>query len=478
MASSPNPLVWDYSYRADDSTGLGGVVHYYDEQAQTLYTESDGFHTTYGDIPDGHWKQNPLSKYKRINRSSYSKLRLDHAMNGTINLIGIDNGSLVYMRYAYAMDISSLLDSWSWGSQIDSPIQEFEGDVMNIGPLVYSDDLTLFQPGSRIRVGVRVGESDLYLIGQAWLDEANLAVDEAIISMSGRNTVGYWLRSQTVDNDYDKFTKSTVREIIIAMLDMGGVENYQVQSNPSTSIVGSFEFAPSDTLLDCINECMSYVTDEEYKMKMVELEDGTIMVGFENWLEAKYSNGYYVFDDTAEVFSRGTTKTVDGSYTQLRATGDKIVVDADGNEEEVPLTPVIVPIENFKYWGLGPRRTVHEKYPGFGSQSELAKWAKARALAYQYIGIGEDFTGPFRPQMIVGDVATAKEGSVGTDLGLITEVRHVFSRSGGYITEFAVDSGGVKFDGSNYVVYSRAAEVHGVNRRQRIVDLVRIVAGR
>jgi hypothetical protein len=94
-------------------------------------------------------------------------------------------------------------------------------------------------------------------------------------------------------------------------------------------------------------------------------------------------------------------------------------------------------------------------------------------LAYQYVGIGEDFTGPFRPQLLVGDVASVVNGTVGTNLGIITEVKHSFSRKNGFTTDFSVDSGGVVTDGGNYKVYSRAAELHGFNRKQRIMDLVR-----
>ena len=73
-------------------------------------------------------------------------------------------------------------------------------------------------------------------------------------------------------------------------------------------------------------------------------------------------------------------------------------------------------------------------------------------------------------------MAEVVEGEEGTSLGLITEVRQVFSRKDGFKTEFSVDSGGVVTDGANYVVYSRAAEVSGFNRRQRVIDLVRFIS--
>lgn len=52
----------------------------------------------------------------------------------------------------------------------------------------------------------------------------------------------------------------------------------------------------------------------------------------------------------------------------------------------------------------------------------------------------------------------------------------LFSRTEGYRTEFSVDSGGVSTDGDGYTVYSRSASVHGYNRRQSIVDLIKYTA--
>ena len=113
----------------------------------------------------------------------------------------------------------------------------------------------------------------------------------------------------------------------------------------------------------------------------------------------------------------------DSSYVRIRATGKY----KDENDDDVALTPVTVDVNNFPYWSLGSHRTKHLTAPDGLTQAGLQEWAEAQAEKYQYIGIGEDFTGPFRPQLIVGDVAEVIEDNVGTALGLITEVRQVFS---------------------------------------------------
>ena len=59
----------------------------------------------------------------------------------------------------------------------------------------------------------------------------------------------------------------------------------------------------------------------------------------------------------------------------------------------------------------------------------------------QYVGKIESFTGPFRPQFILGDEAVIIDSDGSTSLGLITEITHRFGKEGFY-TDFTVDSGG------------------------------------
>ena len=91
--------------------------------------------------------------------------------------------------------------------------------------------------------------------------------------------------------------------------------------------------------------------------------------------------------------------------------------------------------------------------------------------------MSEAFTSPIRPQLLVGDVAsvyyTGKSES--TSLGVITDITHHFGESG-FFTDFTVDSGGVVTDGENYTVISRSAVLKGYNRKQRLADLIRVVA--
>ena len=461
MATTPYPLVWDHLREVENAQGLGGVVHYRDTEAQSLYL-NDGLSTVTTVVNSGHWVEAVYSEEIKVCEEPWEILRLDHPSNGTLYGIASGPNGVEFIRYSYAMDISHLLDSWSWMSQIDNAISQFDCEMYNIGADLFGDNTTLFQPGARITVAIRMGDSVPYQIGVAWLDEANYDITSETVSMSGRNTIGYYLKDQTFD-DNTTFS-GDIDDIIADMFDHVGIRKYSIQPIDASK---SFEYEPNKAVMDGLKEIMDFYTTLTTGMELVELPDGTVCIGYYDWVGEKLPKSYYLFNVGKEVFTRETTKTIDGCYTALRVTGK----DAYGED----LTPVTVPVTNFPFWMLGAHRTNHLSAPDGLTQDQLQAWAETQAKAYQYVGIGEDFTGPFRPQLLVGDVASVINGNVGTNLGIITEVKHSFSKKNGFTTDFSVDSGGVVTDGGDYKIYSRAAELHGFNRKQRIMDLVRYV---
>lgn len=460
MATTPYPLIWDHLREVNTVQGLGGVVHYRDTEAQSLYL-NNGLSTNTTVLKNGRWDEAIYSDEIKVCEEPWEILRFDHPSNGTLYGVASGPNGVEFLRYVYSMEISHLLDSWGWMSQIDNAISQFDCEMYNIGADLFSYDTTLFQPGARITVAIRMGNSNPYQIGVAWLDEVNYDIVSDTVGMSGRNSIGYYLKDQTFD-DKTKFT-GTVTEAVEDIFTYAGIRKFDVQTVEASR---TFEYEPSTTLMDGLKtDVMDFYATFTTGMELAELPDGTVCLGYYDWVAERLPKNYYLFNVGKEVFSRETTKTVDGAYTALRVTGR----DAYGDD----LTPVTVPVTNFPYWVLGKHKTNHLSAPDGLTQEQLQSWAETQALAYQYVGIGEDFTGPFRPQLLVGDVASVVNGTVGTNLGIITEVKHSFSRKNGFITDFSVDSGGVVTDGGNYKVYSRAAELHGFNRKQRIMDLVR-----
>ena len=75
------------------------------------------------------------------------------------------------------------------------------------------------------------------------------------------------------------------------------------------------------------------------------------------------------------------------------------------------------------------------------SLTDAESYANQIADSLQYVGKIESFTGPFRPQLLLGDEAMIVNSEGSTSLGLITEITHRFGKDGFY-TDFTVDSGG------------------------------------
>lgn len=464
MAETPHPLIWTHLREVEGATGLGGVVHYYDEEAQSLYLNG-GLATVVTTVNEGRWNEAVYSDEFDVTDDSWDLLRLDHPSNGTLYGVASGPNGMEFVRYVYSMDLSNILDDWGWMSQVDNAIAQFDCNVYNIGSDLFSYDTTLFQPGARLTLRVRMGNSAPYQIGVAWVDEVRFDITSETVSLSGRNTIGYYLKDQTFDDQisYSGLTEDTVKKIFT----YAGVRKFKVQAINKSK---AFKFEPNKNLMDGIQDISDTYATLSTGLELAELPDGTVCYGYYDWVGDLLPKGYYVFSVGKEIFTRETTKTIDGSYTALRVTGK--------SESGEDLTPVTVPVTNFPYWALGTHRTKHLTAPEGLTQSELRDWAETQAKAHQYVGIGEEFTGPFRPQLLVGDVATINNGNLGTNLGIITEVKHSFSKKSGFTTEFSVDSGGVITDGDNYKIYSRAAELNGFNRKLRIMDLVRYASGK
>lgn len=464
MATTPCPLVWDFYRAVNGADNLGGVIHYYDELSQSIYLSS-GLKTDVSGVYEGHWEDIDPVTGIQITNDSFKVLRFDHPSNGILYGVASDGNKLTFLRYIYGMDISQIVDSWSWLTQTDNAIAQFDSAVQNIDPEIFGSDASLFQPGARIRVHIFMGNSTAYPIGTVWLDESGYGQRENTVKVSGRNTIGYYLKDQTFDDN--TLFEGNVTEVLSAILDYAGLKSYVVQP---LSASNTFEFKPSDSLLNGIEKVLEFYTTTESKMEIVELTDGTICIGYDYWISQYLPRNYYSFDDGREVFSRNTTRASDGAYSKIRVTGR----DSEDND----LEPVTVEVDNFRYWYLGSHRTKHITAPDGLTQAGLQSWAEAQAKILQYVGVSEEFTGPFRPQLVVGDIAEIvhSDSNTATSLGLITQVKQVFDKQSGFVTEFSVDSGGVSTDAEGSVIYSRSASINGYNRRQSIVDLIRYTA--
>ena len=471
MAATTRPLEWDFYREISGATQLGGQIHYYDMMAQSLYGSSGGLTTTVSNPKLGDWTTTPSIYTDIINNKQFTRLRMDHPSNGTVYMATIINGELVFQRYVYMEDLTNVVEKWDIQLTSDSIIQDVSLSIMNFAFDMVVSNTTLFQPGGRILLGISCNESGITPMGVFWLDEVSADILQEDIPISGRNTIGYYLKDQTMDDL--TYMNGRIDDAIKAILDHAGVTNYEVQT---IELAKAYRFEPDITHVEAIDKICSSLNPgvPSHVVSMIELPDGKILVGTQEWLASKYPNGKYTFDEGSDVFTRNTTKMVDACYTQLIATGIK--VKASETDKDEPLTPVTVPINNYSHWSLGLHRTKHLKAPTEMTQAELQTWAEAEAKKLQYVGIGEEFVSPFRPELIPKDLAIVKSGSKTKTLGLITEVRHSFDIESGYVTEFSVDSGGIEASGDTYTIYADVANLQGYNRKQKMIDIIRVVS--
>lgn len=454
MAETPNPLVWDFYRNVGDVDGLGGVVEYYDTSAQSIYLNggNKGYATKTAKIDEGHWQDATWSGQQYISEQTHGLLSLDHPSNGVLYGVTTAGGTLYFVRYVYAMDISNLVTKGTHSVQNDNSISQMNVSVMNISNDLFDTDATLFQPGSKLTLKVRMGDSRPYDIGVAYIDEISFNPQSETVSLSGRNQIGYLLSESTFGED-TSFT-GTVVENITEIFELAGVSDYAIQPAEHE---WTFTFKPDETIIKGLESLYSFYGS----WTMTELPNGKIVSGYPAWISANFqATGNYVFEGGREVFKRKTARRADAAYSQVYVTGKD-------------LSPVVLPVNNYIYWNLPSQKIYYEQAPDGLTQAELQTYAEDLASRLQYVGVTEDYTSPFRPQLLVGDVAKVYYGNDATQavsIGTITSVSHSFGKSG-FSTQFSVDSGGDVTDGA-----AKTKPLSGYTRRQNIVDLMRLIA--
>lgn len=608
MATTPSPLIWDFSREIATDASEIGVSHYFDEDAQSLYLKNGNLYTKTYAINEGHWSESVLSDEIKITDGHlFSKIRLDHPINGTLYFVGLEDGHVVFLRYVYGYELTNIINSWDLSSQSDSPIDQMSLSIDNIDSDIFTDESSLFNPGSRVPIKIRFGDSELLQMGLSWIDEVDYTIGSDTVPMSGRNTIGCFLKDQTIDEDVTK--TDTDKNIAEWLVNKAGIKKYNIQNLNKNR---TFDFQASTDILSAITNISTIfnVDEEGDDYGVLETADGTVLIGSSEFRSTIMPNSAYEFTLGKDIFSRATTKNSDAAYTHLRTTGTVKVTDYNsltsykkgdvvryntpeydestdydagefvkysgmyfsalrnirrgwdsqywrllvvpedekykyetvgqftntkdyvvgdyvknfndlvyicikdrlrvwdardwyyvGQSEEIyeciedvnygkttlrtawwkykgdnKQNPIFTEINTFPYWSLNGHKTKHISAPYEMTYSEFNHWSEKQKEAFQYTGITEKFTGPFRPQLLVGDVAKVKNGDAVSSLGIITDIRHSFSKTEGFKTDFSVDSGGVETDGSGYIIYTKTARVDGYNRKQKISDLIKIIS--
>ena len=458
MAATPSPLVWDFYRAVDGAEGLGSCLEYFTEDAQSLYL-ADGLKTRLSFVEEGHWADATPGSEIEILADTPSLSAWDHALTGQLFGVGVSGTELIFYRYLYARELTQLLKDGTWRSKNDSQITQVSLSLKNPGEDMILAEGTMFEPGARLSVALAMGNSRPYSVGVAFMDELDFDAQSAAFSVSGRNTIGYRLNQQTFD-DETTFTGNG-HDVVEWIFQRAGITDYAI--GPSTAS-NDWMFQPSDTFYKGLQTIFEVFVG----WAMVETPSGKVVVGYPAWIQQYLANSVYQFHAGTDVIKRRTKKNADAAYSHVYVTGK----DANGDE----LTPAYLEVETFDHWALGDNKTKHVKAADGMTQEELDAYAAQLAADLARIGVGESFTGPPRPWLLVGDIASiTADGETSTDLGLITSITHRFGDSG-YFTDFSVDSGGSVEQTRAADATTRSAAVRGYNRRQTLADLIGVIA--
>lgn len=455
MAATIQPLVWDFYRVAEGATDLGGVVHYYDEFSQTLWPSASGLKTSIAEVEEGHWKSAVPGETQEIEAPAFENLSLEHAYNGVLFGTAVDGNNLVYMRYVYAIDCSDIITSGSLGMSNSNSIAQIKANLMNTNEDIFLSDSTVFQPGAKITFKILSG-GDPYDMCVAYLDSVEYDKRSSTVPISGRNSIGFKLMEATFDDTTS--IEGLPHEVLAEIFELAGIKKYLIGEGTGSM---THSFKPIQSLMSGAEQVLELYSD----MKLDELADGTIVAGPRSFVDARRSNGYYVFD-AGLLFKRRTKRSSDSAYTKVR------VSIGSGDDTEA----VIVPVKNYDQWKLPANKTYHATAPEGMAASELQTYAESLAESLKYVGIGEDFTGPLQPHLLIGDVAAEKneDGSM-VVLGIITSIKHTFGKSG-FTTEFSTDSGGIVLDSrSNLVTITKP--LGGYTRKQTMKDMIQASVG-
>lgn len=409
------------------------LIHFANTQAQVFYLQDGELYGKPTDkIDNGEW-QNTIFQ-DEVDASpdtgmSHFEIKV---LPGWGIIGGYKAGDIHKMIiYEFAWEMDRYLNSGSIKHSIDNPISSFTlslenpdlNDPEHPGNVAINEENSLLSPGAKVTFKFGAGD-DLndYEMGIFYVDRSNFTLLSETASVDGRNLIGKALKDQTLDESYQ--TGFNYNNLII--------ENFFKHANldsnqyliENTSARNWFDFKPNMDILSALNEIFKAMLN----WKVRELTDGTIVVGSPNfsWFT---SNGVYNFYRNKDIFSRGIVRDDMGAYRRV------CIHDSDFN------IVVYKDVKGYSGWNLQAKKTLYVQVANGTRLSEANLYAEEVANRVDSVGKIESFTGPLRPHLTCGDEAVIIDEKGSKSLGLITEITHVFGKSG-YYTNFTVDSGG------------------------------------
>ncbi|HOW22792.1 MAG TPA: hypothetical protein PLV23_04080 [Sedimentibacter sp.] len=324
-------------------------------------------------------------------------------------------------RYLHSGSIKCSMDTpiASFTLSLDNPINEnpeYEGNV------AISEKSSLLSPGSKVVFEFSIGDSEPYPMGTFYVDRSNFQLLGESVSVDGRNIIGKALGDQSFDED-NVYPYQILHQMLKDILYKANISSDEMLVQ-NTTLSAGYLFDFNMSFLGGITEVLKALDNWQIK----EIVDGTVVIG-----DASFAgftrNSSYVFQRDKDIFSRNIIKDDQDAYRRV------CVHNRDFSIK------VYRDVQTYTGWNLQANKTLYINVPEGTTLLDAENYAAQIADNLQYVGKIESFTGPFRPQVILGDEAVITDNDGSTSLGLITEITHRFGKDGFY-TDFTVDSGG------------------------------------
>jgi len=336
----------------------------------------------------------------------------------------------VLLIYEYYFDMNRYLDSGSIKHSMNTPIASFSLSMENPinenpeyeGNVAISEESSLISPGSKAYFELIMGDSEPYPLGTFYVDRSNFTLLSETVDVDGRNLIGKALHDQSFDED-NVYPYNILHEILKEILYKANVNSDGVLVE-NTSAYAGYQFDEKMSYLDGIMEILKAFENWQIKERV----NGTIVIGSSNYIGFE-KNSKYTFYRNKDIFSRNIVRDDQDAYRRVCVHNQDFSIK------------IYRDVETYSGWNLQANKTLYVNVPEGTKQKDAENYAKQIADNLQYVGKIESFTGPIRPQLMIGDEAEIISDTGKTNLGLITEITHRFGKSGFY-TEFTVDSGG------------------------------------
>jgi hypothetical protein len=408
------------------------LIHFPNTQAEVFYVK-DGL--LYGlptnKIHQGDWESVIYQDEVRISNDTSISHQEVSLLSG-FGIFGVykseNKHKMLINEFAFEME--KYLDSGSIKHSIDTPITTFTLSLQNPlnenpeykGNVAISEESSLLSPGSKVEFELILGDSEPYTMGVFYVDRSNFSLLNEVVCVDGRSIIGKALGDQSFDED-NTYPYGLLHEILKDILFQANISSDEMFVE-NTSTYAGYRFGVNMSYLEGVMEILKAL--ENWQIK--ELVDGTVVIGSNSYAGFTRNTSYTFYRDK-DIFTRSIIRDDQEAYRRV------CIHNQDFSMK------VYRDVETYSGWNLQANKTLYINLPEGTTLSDAENYANQIANTLQYVGKVESFTGPFRPQLILGDEAIIIGDTGMSNLGLITGITHRFGGDGFY-TDFTVDSGG------------------------------------